>query len=180
MNEEWRDIPGYEGRYQVSNYGHVRSLPYKRTQLSSHGTVMEKKYPGKMIIPTDNGNGYKYIRLVNGEKKKNCYIHRLVAEMFIPNPDGKKEVNHIDFNKSNNSYLNLEWVSRKENIHHSIQNMMVHRNLKLPESTGERYIRFKDGRYQFSYKRKIKGPIYKSFSTLEEAINYRGVVLNGE
>ena len=97
--EIWRDIEGYEGLYQVSNLGRVRSLNYKRT-----GKVQNMKlgtYP----------NGYKMVDLKKNNKRKAHLVHRLVAKAFIPNPNQLCEVNHKDEDKANNTVDNLEWCS---------------------------------------------------------------------
>ena len=99
--EIWRDIEGYEGLYQVSNLGRVRSLNYNRT-----GKVQNMKlgtYP----------NGYKMVDLKKNKKRKAHLVHRLVAKAFIPNPNPDQlcEVNHKDEDKANNTVDNLEWCS---------------------------------------------------------------------
>lgn len=104
MEEIWKDIKGYEGLYQVSNLGDVRN---------HKGKVLSKL--------KNNGNGYLISCLCKEGKQTNHYKHRLVAEAFIPNPENKPAVNHIDADRSNNKVDNLEWVSTKENIHHTIK-----------------------------------------------------------
>ena len=106
MTEEWRTVI-YDGKvyhnYEVSNLGRVRSLNYKRTgEIKILSNSKMKK------------TGYLVARL----GKTQYYVHRLVAETFIPNPNNLPEVNHIDENKENNSVENLEWVSHKQNINH--------------------------------------------------------------
>ena len=115
MKEIWKDIKEYEGIYQISNLGRVRRLK------KWCGNVYKSKWIDdiKILTPTDNGNGYKIISLNKNRKRKNKYIHRLVAEAFIPNPDNLPEVNHIDNNKSNNVWTNLEWCTRSYNVKYS-------------------------------------------------------------
>ena len=107
--EIWKDIQGYEGLYQVSSNGNVLSLNYGRT-----GKPKEIKQ-----ILTKNG----YLRVHIGGKKFPLIacVHILVANAFIPNPQNKPQVNHIDGNKQNNCVENLEWVTAKENVHHAIE-----------------------------------------------------------
>ena len=110
MNEIWRDITGYEGIYQVSNLGRVRSLDRKVWNYIKRGRILKAH---------NNGHGYYNVSLHNNDKvEKHVYVHILVAKTFIPNPNNYTEVNHKDFNKTNNSVDNLEWVSHKQNIIH--------------------------------------------------------------
>lgn len=114
MEEEWRDIEGYKGEYQVSNLGHVRALNFK----SINGRVCPMT-----LRPKENGYlcvGLVKTRMGKGRKpRKMHYIHRLVAQAFIPNPENKPEVNHINGNKKDNRVQNLEWCTRKENDDHA-------------------------------------------------------------
>ena len=103
MKEIWKDIEGYEGRYQVSNTGKVKSL---RAKL-----VMKQK---------TNNCGYSEISLCVSQKRKSFLVHRLVALAFLPNYDNKKQVNHIDGNKKNNHTENLEWCTASGNMRHSL------------------------------------------------------------
>lgn len=98
MEEIWRDIYGYDGLYQVSNYGNVKSLNYL-----NHGKE-------QILKPANRGDGYLFVALWKNGKQKGKLIHRLVAEAFIPNDDlFKTQVNHKDENKANNNVENLEW-----------------------------------------------------------------------
>ena len=95
-NEVWKDIRGYEKYYQISNLGRVRSLDRIIKDEKNNRTFNIK---GKIITPTDNGNGYLIIGLRKNGKRNNKYIHRLVAEAFFDKCDGQEYINHIDFNK---------------------------------------------------------------------------------
>lgn len=108
MQEIWKDIEGYEGLYQVSNLGNVKSLNYRN---------MKKPH---LLKPKVTHDGYYRLNLCKDGILKSRTIHILVARAFIPNPDNKPQVNHIDGNKQNNCVSNLEWVTGKENIRHAI------------------------------------------------------------
>ena len=107
--EVWKDIKGYEGFYQVSNMGRIRSLDHETSG---------KKYKGK-ILSTNVTVGYPIVRLSKGENKTSERVHRIVAKTFIENPDNLPEVNHLDGNKNNNCVENLEWCSSRENKIHA-------------------------------------------------------------
>ena len=119
MNKEiWRDVIGYEGYYQVSSEGRVKSL--KRKDCLGR-TIRER-----ILKPCDNGRGYLYISLSGGTgEHKRHYIHRLVGEAFVPNPLEKEDVNHKDENPSNNHASNLEWLTHKENLNYGMRNERV-------------------------------------------------------
>ena len=107
MTEIWKDIKDYEGLYQVSNYGRVRSLDrYDNVGRSRKGSIM---------TVTDNGKGYRAISLSKNGARKTYKVHRLVAEAFIPNNDNLPQINHKDENRYNNHVDNLEWCSSKYN-----------------------------------------------------------------
>ena len=114
MNE-WIDIKGYEGRYQVNEKGEVRSL--ERKEVYRDGSIHIIK--GGIMKPL-RSCGYLYYFLYDGTNHaKSFSIHKLVATHFIPNPNNYKEVNHIDGNKMNNSAENLEWCSHSQNMKHA-------------------------------------------------------------
>ena len=178
MMEEWKDIAGFEGLYQVSNLGRVRSLDRERRQMSSHGTMMTKMYRGSAITPTNNGNGYMIVGLRKDGVRKNYYVHRLVADAFISNPDNCEQVNHKDYNKSNNTAENLEWVSQIDNIHYSPTHMEKPKARAKQTATGERYITKKGDRWRLNIQQKgLK--VDRKFRTLEEAIAAKVVIIGG-
>ena len=109
--EEWKDIAGYDGYYQVSNMGRVRSLD--RYVDASYGSKQIRH--GKVLKTELMPNGYLAIRLCKGAKYKSFYVHRLVASAFIPNPANLPEVNHKDRNTQNAVASNLEWCTRTYN-----------------------------------------------------------------
>lgn len=99
---EWKPINGFEGHYWINRHGDVRS---------SH-----PKKKGKLLKPWVGTDGYARVDLYYNSKRRRCRVNRLVAETFIPNPDNKCDVNHIDNNPLNNDVSNLEWVTRSENM----------------------------------------------------------------
>lgn len=119
MNHEvWVDVEGYEGYYQVSNLGYARSLPRITTRVRS-GKEIEYWQVGKVLRGGKAGAGYTFVVLKREGSRKRKYIHRLVAETFIPNPENKPEVNHKDGDKDNNRIDNLEWCTSSENHRHA-------------------------------------------------------------
>lgn len=107
MQEEWRDIKGFEGMYQISNLGRVKSL--ERLSIQNH------LLPEKILRTAHAQSGYVDVSLYKDGKRYHRKPHRLVAEAFIPNPDNLPEVDHIDTNKDNNCVDNLHWVTHSEN-----------------------------------------------------------------
>lgn len=112
--EVWKPIIGYEGLYEVSDKGHVRSLD---RYVKNHG---ESYYfrPGALKTPRAKKNKYLVVDLYRDNEQKTCHVHRLVAEAFIDNPDNKSTVNHKDGNVRNNSVNNLEWATPEEQNKH--------------------------------------------------------------
>lgn len=100
MIEEWKDIPGYEGQYQVSDMGRVRNAK-------------------ALLRPQSLKAGYLVLHLYHKKKRKTALVHRLVALVFCEKPPSADEVNHVNAVKNDNRAGNLEWVSRKENIAHA-------------------------------------------------------------
>ena len=119
MEEIWKDIDGYEGYYQISNLGNVKSL--ERTIENSGTYNGYYKVKERILRPRENKkrHGYYELSLKKDGIEKRYKVHRLVASAFLSNPDNKTEVNHIDGNKSNNCISNLEWTTSKENKEHA-------------------------------------------------------------
>jgi len=102
--EVWATIKGYEGLYEVSNYGNVRSLKFGKI---------------KYLKPAKDGNGYNHVILCKNGQKKHFKVHRLVANAFIENPNNLPQINHINEVKTDNKASNLEWCDSKHNIRYS-------------------------------------------------------------
>lgn len=114
-NEEWRDIVGYEGLYQVSNLGRVCGLP-----ITTKFGDRYKKHPYRILTPTISKRGYYTVGLNKNGKTKTMTLHRLIAKAFIPNPENKGYIDHIDTNRLNNDIRNLRWVTSKENANNPL------------------------------------------------------------
>lgn len=128
MSEIWKDIDGYEGHYQISNYGRVKSLArIRKYKLNDYA-----KHKERILKLNLTYKGYHSIGLSKNNKRKTYFVHRLVALAFIPNPENKPEVNHNDGNKTNNNDWNLKWNTGKENVIHSIK------HLKCKRACGEK------------------------------------------
>ena len=113
---EWRQIKGFEGLYEVSNLGQVRSLDkYSKCKNGKYNF-----YKGKIVKVGKDKYGYLQFALSKDKNKKTVKVHRLVAEAFIPNPLNKPQIDHINTNKNNNKVWNLRWVTPKENINNPI------------------------------------------------------------
>ena len=112
LNEVWKDIPQYEGLYQVSNVGRVKALPRERVNHTGGRWIQ----PELILSTSFTKDGYEKVSLhTKNHKRKTERIHRLVALAFIPNPEGKPEVNHINCIRHDNRVENLEWCSHQEN-----------------------------------------------------------------
>lgn len=125
--EEWKIIDDTQGRYEVSTLGRIRSV--KREVLYADGR--RYNYPSKILSPRSDFYGYKIFNIRNHGKQQVFKVHRLVALAFLPNPENKKEVNHLNGNKTDNRVTNLEWVTSSQNKLHAIQMGLSHpeRNL---------------------------------------------------
>lgn len=134
--EEWRDVPGWEERYEVSSWGLVRAKAYLKHSRNAHGpyAYMTKSKPIKLTLNVESG--YVQFDMQRDGERSLGLVHRLVAKAFIPNPNDKPEVNHKDGDKTNNVQTNLEWATTQENILHA------HR-LGLSSNVGSKHPRAK-------------------------------------
>ncbi len=137
--EEWRPVVGYEGRYEVSNHGDVKSLP--RSMRARHGGKPDGYHlKGRILKKTIDSRGYYVVMLGKGNQK---LVHRLVIEAFVPNVDNKPCCDHIDANRLNNRIDNLRWATYQENNSHP--HAIANRSrpvLQLDKNTGEIIKRF--------------------------------------
>ena len=140
-NEIWKDILGYEGLYQVSDKGRVKSIVYGKEKIR------------KLVR---NKNGYLRVGLRKNGKMKQCLVHRLVGQSFIPNPHNLPQVNHKDENKTNNCVENLEWCDRKYNLNYGTRNQRI----------AEKHTNGKDSKPVLQYKK--TGEFVKEWKSIRD------------
>lgn len=182
MNEIWKDIEGYEGIYQVSNLGRARSVDHI-TYGEGRCPEAPKHRKGRILTQRINNSGYYIINIRQNRRRKNYYVHRLVALAFVPGYFDGAQVNHKDENKLNNRWYNLEWVTRKDNCNYGTRNdrcndwgaknlwraviqydtegnvISVYRSIKAASiATG---IAYSSIRYAISKKRIVNGFVFK-------------------
>lgn len=127
MVEVWKDVKGYEGLYEVSNLGAVRSKDRHVDFVDKRGYKAKRFYPSRVVKQRTIKGGYLICELSRNGNRERILAHRLVAMNFLENENCLKEVNHIDADKTNNKVNNLEWVTRGENIRHAFRLGLVKR-----------------------------------------------------
>ena len=163
--EVWKDVKGYEGYYQVSNLGRVKSLE----RVIPHSRFGTQKLKEKILTEQIN-KGYAQVTLSKDGEQKKPLVSRMVAIAFIPNPDNKPEVNHIDEDKLNNHVHNLEWVTPKENSNHGTRNSKVIPYLTWSSQQQQKPVTMID---------KETNECIQTFKSINEACRALGVTVGG-
>jgi len=159
--EVWKDVKGYEGLYQVSNLGRVRSLD----RVSTQG----ERLKGKVLTGGLNRDGYLAVVLCRSGGQKNYFIHRLVAQAFLENPDNLPEVNHKNEDKTDNTVANLEWCSHRYNMNYGTHNERAAKGHEKPV-----YVITASGhRYYFSSIKKAAALLRLHRSAVSDCLNGR-------
>lgn len=164
MDEIWKDIEGYKGLYQISNLGRVKSLTRKVRCRNNKFRIVKEN----ILSPILTKKGYLFVNLWKNNLCKRMLIHRLVAIAFIPNPENKLEVNHIDAIKTNNNLYNLEWNTRPENTLHSYKMKLREEQKKNVAATNKKLKSKKVAQYN-----KVM-ELIKIFPSASEAARYYG------
>ena len=160
--EKYIAIKNYEGYYEISNFGNVKSV--ERKSKNRNGKVILKE---KILEPSINLQGYFNIGLRIKNRRKNFKIHRLVALHFISNPQNKKEVNHKDGNKANNNAYNLEWTTPKENTIHAHTSGLVKHRVGKSHHLSKAVLQFD-----------LKGNLITEFENCNRAENFTPSMIN--
>ena len=157
MNKEiWKNIKGFEGLYEVSNLGNIKSL----SKIN--------KNKNKLVAQRVQNNGYIHVCLSKNGKTQIKTVHRIVAQAFLPPIEGKKEINHINGIKTDNRAENLEWVSHRENVIHAISNGLFFDIRKI-----------KDRSYASKPVAKIKdGIVVKTYKSMSDAAKCENISLS--
>lgn len=167
--EIWKDVVGFEGYYQVSNTGHIKSLDRKNCRNKTNSTIRK----GRILKPALNKKGYLTVVLTVNAVNHTKILHRLIAAAFIENPDGKATVNHKNGIKTDNNIDNLEWATNRENYDHAVMNGLHDNRFKRLQDNRRKVVITKEG-------------IKEEFESIKEASFFIGTsggaignVLNG-
>lgn len=175
QKEIWKPVVGYEGLYEVSNFGRVRSL--QRTIIQKDGIIIT--YKGRFKKIRINSYGYPCVTLCKNEKSKQYSLHRILAKAFIPNPENKPEIDHINTNRADYRLENLRWVTHAENMRNPLSQQNIQSNSKTHEAL-RKSIKTKIERkrktapkrvYQFS----IDGEFIAEYESAREASKVTGL-----
>ena len=121
MTETWKPVPGFEGRYEVSDAGRVASVPFMQRHVLRNGKEAFRLTKRRVLAQQSINSGYLIVHLHLNNVRKACTVHRLVARAFLGEPpNGTEDVNHEDTNKQNNRLTNLEWLARTPNHIHAV------------------------------------------------------------
>lgn len=190
MSEEiWKDVPDYEGLYEASSHGRIRSkegkVTYRRRGNSTIPTIWTSRVL-KEKNPNKNGRRDKRVDLWKDGKSKTLLVSRIVAITFIPNPDNKKFINHIDGDHRNNHVENLEWTTSTENNNHAFDNDLIGTNIriKLIRKSDNKKYEFRSMARASEFLGRNKGYISslikrgKSFAECENGYRYEIIIPN--
>lgn len=171
--EEWRPVVGFEGLYEVSNWGRIKSLPKTVTRKGICYNLNEK-----ILKPQPSGNGYLKIFLHNNKYKKQFFVHRIVSEAFIPNPGNKPFIDHINTIRDDNRIENLRWCTQKENCNNPISlSKMSESSMKVDRIKVNKVLQEKNSSVASKkvYQYDINGNFIRAFNSVIEAAKYIGV-----
>lgn len=121
MEEIFLPVPDYEGIYEISNFGRVKTLEREYGYINKKGKQVNYKLPENFLKPYITNKGYLKVDLYKEGQRQKLYVHRLVAIAFIPNPEDKPQVNHKDGDRTNANVNNLEWMNNSENNKHAFE-----------------------------------------------------------
>lgn len=169
MEEIWKQIDYGNGNYYVSNLGNIKN------DVLMLGFEGRRKRFSRLMKPWDNGYGYQVVSLRFGDKKKNFYVHRLVAEYFIGKIPKDYQVHHIDYNKKNNALSNLEICTRQQNVDYS--NIHMHNPKNRKTKSGYKFIYFRESGWEVAIQKQGDYGYIGTSKTLKEALNARNKAL---
>ena len=156
-NEIWKDIEGYEGYYQVSNLGRVKSLE----RVINNGRKSTRFQKERMLTLTEDVYGYSQVILSKEGKHRICKVHRLVLGAFVPNKNNLPQVNHKDEDKKNNNVTNLEWCDAKYNNNYGKHNDWNKKKVAMYDLEGNKLREFDSIREAVKFLNKFSSPISK-------------------